>query len=108
MAGGSDEVGDIGGEVGIGELALARAEAGEVEAQRGDAVRGELLRDAARGEDVLAAGEAVREERVGGGRIVGRIEPRGELLAIRARERDALRLHPPIVKRYSIAMIPCF
>ena len=92
MCGGSEQVGDVGGEVGIGEFAFARAEAGEVEAQAGDAMRRELLRNARRGEDVLAAGEAVREEREGRRRGVGRVEARGEALAAAAGKRDAREL----------------
>jgi hypothetical protein len=63
VRGGGDKVGNVGREIRIGELAFARAKAGEVEAQRGDAVGGELLGDAARRKDVLAAGEAMGEQR---------------------------------------------
>ncbi len=38
MIGGGDEIVDIGGKRGVGEFAFAGAEAGEVEAQHGDAV----------------------------------------------------------------------
>src|SRR5579859_7791520 len=109
MSSSRDKVGYVGGEIGVGEFTFARAKAGEVESQRGDAVRGELLRDAARGEDVLAAGEAVGEQCIGAGRFVGPIEPRGELLVIRARKRDALGLHSPIVttgRRLTLSLGP--
>jgi len=53
-------------------------------------VRRKLLRDARGGEDILAAGEAVREQRIGCRRLVGRIEARGQLLSGGPRERDAL------------------
>src|SRR3546814_5647367 len=56
---------DLGGEVGVGEVALAGAETGEVEAQYRKAALGKAAGDARRREDVLAAGEAVGEERVG-------------------------------------------
>ena len=44
VIGGRDQVGDVGGERGVGELAFARAEAGEVEAQHRDAERRQRLR----------------------------------------------------------------
>ncbi len=62
---GRDQIGDVGGKGGVGKLALARAEPGEVEAQHGDAERGQALGDALGGVDVLAAGKAVGEQRVG-------------------------------------------
>ena len=65
VVGGRDQVGDIGGESRIGELAFARAEPGEIEAQHRDAERGQPLRDALGRMDVLAAGEAVGKQRIG-------------------------------------------
>jgi hypothetical protein len=59
------QVGDIGGERRVGELAFARAKPGEIEAQHADAERGQRLRNAARRRHVLAAGEAMREQRIG-------------------------------------------
>src|SRR3546814_7267035 len=56
---------DVGGEVGVGELPLAGAEPGEVEAQHGKAALRQASGDARGGEDVLVAGEAVGEERIG-------------------------------------------
>src|SRR5437899_11688037 len=53
-------------------------------------MRRELLRDARGRKDVLAACEAVREERVRARRLVGRIEPRRQLLAAGPLECDAL------------------
>jgi hypothetical protein len=92
VRGGGEQVGDVGGKVGVGELAFARAEAGEIKAQAGDATRCQLLRDARGSEDVFAAGEAVREERVRRRGLVGRIEARRELLAAAAGEGDAFGL----------------
>ncbi len=60
----------------FGELALRMAEPGEVEAQDRDAHRGQPRGDAARGDDVLAAGEAMREERGRQVRAFRQVEPR--------------------------------
>ena len=62
-------------EVGVGEIAPAGAEAGEIEAQHRDAVTRQLLGDAAGSEDVLRAGEAVREQREGARLAVRQFEP---------------------------------
>ena len=76
------EIGDIGRERGVGELAFARTKPGEVETQHADAERGECLRNAARRRHVLAAGEAMREQRIGL-RLPGRhVEERCEPLAL--------------------------
>src|SRR3546814_2194736 len=56
---------DVGGEVGVGELPLAGAEPGEVDAQHGKAALRQASGDARGGEDALVAGEAVGEERIG-------------------------------------------
>ena len=61
--GGGDQIADVGRKIGIGELAFAGTQPGEVEAQHRDVARRQALRDARRGEDVLAAGETVREHR---------------------------------------------
>ena len=58
---GGDEIADVGGKRRVGELTLARAEPGEVEAKHGDAERGEPFGHALGGVDVLAAGKAVRK-----------------------------------------------
>ena len=64
MVRGRDQIGDVGGELRVGELALARAEPGEIEAQHRDAARRQPFGDALGRQHVLAAGEAVREQRV--------------------------------------------
>ena len=87
---GGHQVGNVGGEVGVGELALAMAQAGEVEAQHGNAVARQTLGDAGGGEDVLRAGEAVGEERIGADGPLRPIEPRGELAAVAAWKSDLL------------------
>src|SRR5262249_48898589 len=65
-----------------------RTEAGEVEPQDGDPALRELAGDGSRGKDVLAAREAMREQRVGPDGAGGQIEPRGEITARVPRERD--------------------
>ena len=59
------QVGHIGSKTGIAQFALAVAQAGEVKAKRRNAALGQRSADAYRGQAVLAAGEAVREYRVG-------------------------------------------
>ncbi len=63
--GGGDQVVDVGGEIAVGELALAAAEAGEVEAQHGDPGLRQCLRDERSGAGVLGAGKAMREQGIG-------------------------------------------
>ena len=46
MVGGRDQIGDVGGERRVGELAFAGAEAGEIEAQHRDAARRQPFGDA--------------------------------------------------------------
>lgn len=58
-----DEVGHVGAEVRVGEVAVAFAQAREVEPQDAEARLGEGPRNADGGLEVLATGEAVREER---------------------------------------------
>ena len=85
MVGGAHEIGDVGGKRRIGEIALAGAEAGEVEPQHGDAPGRERHGDALGRQHILAAGEAMREQRIGRNLAVGRIERGGELMALRRR-----------------------
>ena len=90
---GRDQIADVGGKRRVGELAFARAEPGEVEAQHGDAERGEPFGHALGGTDVLAAGKAVRKQRVGA-RLAGRtIEQRGKFLALGVGKIEALGRH---------------
>ena len=93
LVGGRDQIGDVGGKGGVGEFALARTEAGEVEAQHGDAERGQAFGDALGGPDVLAAGKAVRKQRVGARLLVGAVEQRGKLLSVGVRKIEALSRH---------------
>ena len=59
------EIVQVGGEVGLGEVPLALADAGEVEPEHRDPPLGQGAADPAGGLDVLGAGEAVGEDRVG-------------------------------------------
>ena len=82
MIGGADEIGDVGREGRVGKIALAGAEAGEVEPQHRDALGRQRHRDALGRQHVLAAGEAMREQRIGRAtRAIGRIQRGGELMA---------------------------
>jgi len=91
-----DQVVDVGTEVGVGELAVAVARPGEVEAQDGDVAVGELTGDAAGGEDVLAAGEAVGEQGEGARRRVGQVQPRRQLVAEGPGKRQFFAAHGPL------------
>ena len=62
---GGDKIRDVRGECGVGEFAVAAPQPGEIEAQYADPQRGQALGDAARRMNILAAGEAVREQRKG-------------------------------------------
>jgi hypothetical protein len=88
--GGLHEVLDVGAEVGVGEIAPAGAEAGEIEAQHRDAVACQLLGDAAGREDVLRAGEAVGEQREGARLAFRQFEPACQRGALRAGEGELL------------------
>ena len=82
MVGGGDQIVDVRGKVGVGELAFAGAEPGEIEAQHGDTVELEAFGDVARRPDALAAGKAMRKQRHRPHRSVRPVEQRGELLAM--------------------------
>src|SRR5262249_6678932 len=76
---GGDEIADVGGKRRVGELTLTGAEPGEVEAQHGDAERGEPFGHALGGVGVLAAGKAVRKQRIGARLAGGASEQRGKV-----------------------------
>ena len=78
MIGGGDQIVDIRRKSGVGELAFAGAEPGEIEAQHGDAAQFQALRNQPRRLDVLAAGEAMREQRDGADRPLRPVEQRGK------------------------------
>jgi hypothetical protein len=87
------QVGDVRREIGIGEFAPGMAQPGKVEAQRGDAARGQRTGDAARGGDVLGTGEAMREKRRGAHRPLRPVEPGGQGRAAGSGEFDPLAAH---------------
>ena len=81
MVGGPHQIGDVRGEGGIGEIAFAGAEARKIEPQHRDALCRQRHRDALGGQHVLAAGEAMREQRIGERLALGQIERGGQLVA---------------------------
>jgi hypothetical protein len=85
---GGHEIGHVRGEVGPREVALAFAEAREVEAEDGEPAIGQGARDVPRGAQVLRAREAVGEERVPAELAPRPLEARGQLLALGAAERE--------------------
>ena len=90
--GGGQQVGDVGGEVAVGEVALAGAQTGEVEAHHGHAACLQGTADAGGSLDVLAAGEAVGEEGEGAG-VVGQIQDTRQFLAAGVLEGDVFLGH---------------
>ncbi len=85
---GGDEILDVRREVRVGELALAVAESGEVEAQHGDATPRQSASDARRRGEVLRAREAMGEQRERARSPVGTVEPRRQPIAGAAGEID--------------------
>lgn len=81
MIGRRDQIFDVRGERRIGELSLAGAKPGEIEAQYADATDLQSLRDTPRSSVALAAGEAMRKESHRAHGAVRSVEQRGELLA---------------------------
>ena len=84
---------DIGGKAGVGEFAIAVAQPGEIEAKDRDALVGQSGRDPCRRKDILRAGKAVGEQRVGLWFPVRQIQARRQLLAEGTREIHLFRFH---------------
>ena len=84
------QIGDVGGKVGRGEIAVGMAKAGEIKAQRGDAVRRQFRRDALGGKDILRTGEAMGEQGAGARRAGRTVKAGGKLRARSAGERYAV------------------
>ena len=82
MVGRGDQIVDVGRKGGVGKLAFAGAEPGEIEPQHGDAVKLQAVGDVACGPVVLAAGEAMRKQRDRACRPIRPVEQRGKLLAL--------------------------
>lgn len=88
-----DQVGDVPAERGIGKVAGALSETGEVEPQNADPAGGERPGDPHGSHRGLAAREAVGEDRKGMRRSVRQVEPARQALPMRAWEAEDLR--PP-------------
>jgi hypothetical protein len=82
---------EVGREVGVGEVAGALAEAGEVEAEDRDPALGQRPADAHHRLEVLAAGEAVGEQGAGGGLADRQLHPRRQAVAKGACEVESER-----------------
>jgi len=95
---GEPEVVEVGGEVSVGEIAFARAEAGEVEPEDTDAMAVELGCNAPRGDDILGTSEAVSEQREGPWWAGGKVEPAGERSAEAAGEGHSLGVSCHLVR----------
>jgi hypothetical protein len=93
MIGRPHQIGDVRGEVGVGEIALAGSEAGEVEPQHRDTLGGERSGDPPRAMRVLAASEAMGEQRSGDGRLGRQIEACREQMAAFAFKLESLCRH---------------
>jgi hypothetical protein len=92
-----DEILDVGGERGVGELAFAAAEASEIKTQHGYSVLFQAVGDAPCGSIVLAAGEAMRKQRDRACPRCGAVEQCSELQALGIVEVKPLGRHllPP-------------
>ena len=80
---GGDQIGDVRRERRVGEFAFACAKPGEIEAQHRDAAHGQAFGDALCRQHVLAAGEAVRKQRIRDGLARRPVQHGGEVLAAR-------------------------
>ena len=100
MIGGVNQVGDVGGEGGVGKIAFAGAEPGEIEPQHRDAPGRQRRCDAPRGQHILAAGEAMREQRVGERLTLRQVERCGQLMAAFTGELETFSRHgrPPFLR----------
>ena len=97
VIGGGDQIVDIRRERGVGELALAGAEPGEIEAQHRDAVQFQPLGNMPRRPVVLAAGEAMRKQRHRADRAIWPVKQRRERVALGVAEIEFLGGHDPLV-----------
>ena len=93
LVGRCDKIGDIGGKRRIGELALARAQAREVEAQDANAKRGQAFCNPPGGVHILAASEAMGEQGIGPRRGSRLVKERRETVSVSAGELKSLRRH---------------
>ncbi len=93
VIGGGDEIVHVRRKMRVGELAFAGAKAGKVESQHGNAANRQPLGDALGRQDVLAAGEAVREQRETRGLSERQVEHRRKLLALGIGKIETLAAH---------------
>jgi len=93
VIGRSNEVGNVGREGRVGEIALAGAKAGEIEPQHRDAACCQCCRNSFRRQHILAAGEAMREQRIASWFTLGHIERGRELMAALAGELETFNRH---------------
>ena len=98
VIGGGDQIVDVRRECRIGELTFAGAEPGEIEAQHGDAVKGQTFGNAPRRAIILAAGEAMGEQRHGADRTLRPVEQRGELVALLVAKIELLGGHEDLLR----------
>ncbi len=105
--GGGHEVGDVGGEIRVGELAFAAAKPREVEAQYPDTRRGQPFGDASGCLNVLPASEAMGKQRIGAGFPRRPVDQPGEPLALGIGEFEAFARHFSLLFRpHEIRPIP--
>ena len=93
MIGGGHEIVDVGREMRIGKLALAHAEAGEIEAQNAYAANGQPFGNPLGRQIVLAAGEAMRKQRESRRFAERKIDQGCQLLAFRVGEFNSFGAH---------------
>ncbi len=93
MVGGPHQIGDVRRECRVGEIAFAGAQARKVEPQYRDAFRRQRYRNPLGGQHVLAAGEAMREQRVSDRLPFGQIQRCRELMAAYTRELKTFSRH---------------
>ncbi len=97
MVGGPHQIGDVRGECGIGEITFAGAEARKIEPQHRDAFCRQRHGDPLRRQHILAAGEAMREQRIGQRLLLRQVQRGRQLMALGARELETFSRHsrPP-------------
>jgi hypothetical protein len=96
--GGDDKVIDVGRKASIAERSAADPGAREIEPEDSDSGARKRARDARSGETVLAAGEAVREDRPPAGSGLWRVEPAREAPSAAAIEIEHPARHSPAPK----------
>ena len=104
MIGGGDQIVDIRRERGVGELALAGAEPGKIEAQHRDAVQLQPLGNMPRRPIALAAGEAMRKQRHRADRAIGPVEQRRERVALGVAEVEFFGGHGRLLRGLAFHM----